>query len=723
MIHHKEKSILQLGKVFELPPMEYRPVPFWHINGKLTKDGITKQISEAIQDSGFGGVAVLPVTKIEPAYLSEEYFVHYKEILQLTEQMGGQVILYDDIDFPSGTAGGKLIALHPEDGGKRLDKSEVEVEGPCQVEMPISEKYFLGAVAMHAVTKERVSLRECISQNSLKWNVPEGRWIIMQFYCVPQEGKPGNLVDYMDGSSVQRFMTLTYEEYAKRYSAYFGKLIKMCFYDDIGYFRAPRTWTSRYNEKFIDAMGYDPIELYPALWYDIGPETDSARVTLFGFRAELLAEGYPKLVAEWAQKHGLKSTGHPPGNYDPCPVDMNLDIFKFYRHSHIPLMDYIFYHGHGRNGFKLVSSAANVYDRTLVAAEIYGAFNNWDGKDFDVKMMYRAGMEVFARGVNLVIPHGMWYDPSQVRIPPLISPDNPKLSADLPDYNLWAARHCLLLQGGRHIADIAVVYPIATLEAWYHFDPPGGHPPWGQFVPPNSDYLKVSEMLSTEIRQDFTFLHPSTIQNQCIVQDQSLILNNVVNRESYKIIILPSCKVIEWETLQKIKNFYDQGGIVITTTQLPQKSAELGFDQAVLHIIDEMFDSSPKGGKKVNSKGGMSFFIPELVGDKLRIALREAQPVPDVNFLGSPKVNSGNGVMSYLHKVNDDHHLYLFANSSDDDLCPSVQIRGHLSLQKWDPLTGLISDLSSQHLALAGNAVTQFELQLSAVTSIFVVGK
>lgn len=42
---------------FKNPPIEYRPIPFWHMNGTITTEGINQQVSDAI-NSGFGGVAV-----------------------------------------------------------------------------------------------------------------------------------------------------------------------------------------------------------------------------------------------------------------------------------------------------------------------------------------------------------------------------------------------------------------------------------------------------------------------------------------------------------------------------------------------------------------------------------------------------------------------------------------------------------------------------------------
>ena len=48
-------------KEFADPSDIYRPQPFWHINGTLTTEGIRKQLSDAIQGDGFGGVAILPL--------------------------------------------------------------------------------------------------------------------------------------------------------------------------------------------------------------------------------------------------------------------------------------------------------------------------------------------------------------------------------------------------------------------------------------------------------------------------------------------------------------------------------------------------------------------------------------------------------------------------------------------------------------------------------------
>ena len=558
-------------------------MPFWHLNGELTTNEIRAQMLASRDVSGFGGVTLLPVAETAPTYLTEAYFARYGEMLRTARELGLEVVFYDDTGFPSGTAGGRLAQLYPEDTMKRLDLAEEEVQGPTNYARLAPAGVLMGAVAMNSETLARLDITAAVAHDRLAWTAPRGHWRVMVFTCV----KSGNqLVDYLNPESVKRFIGLTYEEYYKRFPEYFGTTIRRNFYDDVGFYAQDRPWTPAFNEKFRRQRGFNPVPYYPALWHDIGPGTEAARAALFGFRAELMAEGYPKEVGAWCRAHGLSSSGHPPGNYDPCPVDMHCDTFKFYRHSDIPLMDAIFFHGHGRPGFKLISSAAVMYDRPNVAAEEYGAYAE---ASFDAAMLYRTGMELFARGVTRVIPHGMWYLPREVRIPPLISHFSDKLRPALADYNRWVARNSLLLEGGRGVVDLALLYPIASLEAWYYFDAPANRKRWGQFVPPDSDYLRLSDWLTGHVRRDFTFLHPDALEAQTSIEAAGLRLNNATNWQNYQVVIIPGGKVIPWQSLRRLQDFYEHGGRVVATTQLPLKSAEFGHDADVTQAVTAMF--------------------------------------------------------------------------------------------------------------------------------------
>ncbi|MFQ8805674.1 MAG: hypothetical protein ACLR8Y_11945 [Alistipes indistinctus] len=49
-------------------------MPFWHLNGTLTRDTIVKQINRAKREAGFGGIAVLPVSGTRPGVPDRRLF-------------------------------------------------------------------------------------------------------------------------------------------------------------------------------------------------------------------------------------------------------------------------------------------------------------------------------------------------------------------------------------------------------------------------------------------------------------------------------------------------------------------------------------------------------------------------------------------------------------------------------------------------------------------------
>jgi hypothetical protein len=106
---------------------------------------------------------------------------------------------------------------------------------------------------------------------------------------------------------------------------------------------------------------------------------------------------------------------------------------------------------------------------------------------------------------------------------------------------------------------------------------------------PEADYVYLGELLATRVCRDYTFLHPEVLDERCSVKGNRITLNNEINREEYKVLILPGHRTIRWSNLKKIKHFCDNGGKVIATGQLPYKSAEFGRDAEVVAAIKAMF--------------------------------------------------------------------------------------------------------------------------------------
>lgn len=702
---------------FKSPSADYRPMPFWHVKGDVEKSEIMKQIAEA-DSAGFGGVTFLPIYGMTPEFLGDEYFSLYSDVLSDLEKRGMKAVLYDDISFPSGTAGGEMQRKFPDYTRKRLDRTVYEVNGPCAFTSDVPSGVLMSAVAMNDSTKERMDLSKYISDGKLKWQAPQGKWKVLFFNSVKDGTHKKYLVaDLLDSLSMSKFMTLTYDKYEERFKNYFGNLINYSFFDDVGFFRAERTWTPAFNEKFKQLYGYSPALLYPALWEDIGPETESARVALFNTRAELLAEGFPKTVARWADKNGLKSTGHPPGNYNPMPVDMNADIFKFYRYTQMPLMDAIIGYGYGRDGHKLVSSAADYYDRPMVGAEIYGAIKD---KIFDADMMFQIAMETMTRGANFIVPHGMWYK-DKVGIPPLISIHNQKLEGKLPEYSEYIGRMSYLLRGGRRVADIALLYPIADLQGFFRFQAEENVRP-GHWISEYTNYTKISEILSEDVYRDFTFVHPELLlTDKYEISDGKLKLLNNENFQDYDVLIMPAQKVMSVRTLSKIKEFYDEGGKIIAVGQLPSVSSEFGKEKELQEIIRYIFGES--NGKN-NDNGGISIHLPELSVESLGDALQKVDMTPDLMYSSLPDFSTDAGCLSYIHKVKEGRNIYFIANSSRSPIDTDISLRGKMKLELWNPYTGQIQKIDQvEYKDVDNQQYSCFRLKLDGIDSIVMIGE
>ena len=290
----------------------------------------------------------------------------------------------------------------------------------------------------------------------------------------------------------------------------------------------------------------------------------------------------------------------------------------------------------------------------------------------------------------------------------------------MPQYGISLLQR--LLQQGRHVADVGVLYPIATLQAGYRFGV--GKPYEGGVIPPEADYMDVGEMLALGVRRDYTFLHPEVLDDRSTVDGPTLRLENETNHEQYRVLLIPGSRAIHLSNLKKIRQFYDQGGRVIATTRLPDASAERGKNAEVQSIVASIFGTELSAAAdgyvvRAGANGGKAYFIPRPTPSVLQAVLDDALGVYDVEIEDAPRVSGGN--LSYIHKVIRGRDVYFFANSSDLSVDTHVRLRGKLRLERWDPHTGDIRPWPSTHLVDSSTDVTRAKLTLPPVTSLFLV--
>jgi len=739
---------------FKNPPAAFRGVR-WLALGltNLSDSGVVRSIRNSVNLDSWGsyllGPGGGPTTGLSDAYLkashrspsdkgvvylSEEYFRLYK--LAIAEGMKHNFpmsTLYDEWNYPSGIVGGQFYSKYPELAAKSLEMVEKNVTGPQQVSLEIPQGIYIGAVMMNMDTYQRIDISKQLSdKNILKCTLPKGNWKVMGFYLNsafrPQSQK-GGFVDYLDREAVAKYIEMNFEPYYAHLKEYFGSVIKRTMYDEPAmHLMDGRMWTPNYNREFEKKYHFSPMTYYPALWYNIGPETAAARNALFGFHADLFSDNYIGQIAAWCAKHGINCGGHLDQEEAHNPVAINGDLMKAFRHQQVPGHDDIYYPGRSNVSYKIISSAAYNFDRPECIAETYAAY-----RAMSTTIAMRTAMDQFTMGINIQLG---------------------SRPADIgPVMDRFVGRASYLLRGGRHVADIAIVYPIAALQSAYSFAGPkvstrkGSSAEMyyaleGGIVPAEIDYMNIGETLFRSLRIDYTWLHPDVLVEKCLVENKQLVLNNKVNREEYRVLILPGGDTFSAEAAKKVLDFYRNGGTVIATSKLPSKSAEFNRDKEIKDMVAEVFgisDNNPMTAEIAivvdnftsyfmhsNNNGGRGYFLPNPELKVMETVLKEALPVKDVDIKEPPlwPVKMGTdyeGSLTYLHKVNGGKNIFFFANSSNNVIDTKVSFRGDLNLEIWNPHTGERQQTEAVKTNVNGQAITTVSLKLAPVSAVFYI--
>ena len=689
-----------IKKNFQTMPMHVRPNPLWFWNNsKVEPEDLKQQIAE-YKKAGYGGLSILPFgSDFQPKYLTEEYFEVYRVCIEEAKKQGLTLWIYDEYGFPSGTAGdingdgiGRFRQRYPEHTNKRLDKTEYHVESGTVFHQQLQGDKLMAVVAMDTITKVRRDLNEYIAGGEVKWIVPDGNWKVMVFSCV----NAGNsIVDYMSPEAVDLYINMTHSEYYKRFGDYFGTTVVGTFFDEPTlYYAEGRSWTPEFNDKFEVKYEFSPALYYPALWYDIGAETEEARNYMFGFRSELYAEGYTKQVNDWSLKHGVLATGHQDNEEVVNCTSISGDLMKCFKYLEVPGIDRIGGDRPTEKFYKIVSSAAYNWDHSLVMSESYGDMGN-----LSWTQIFGIAMEQYAKGINVLIPHAVWYNTERVTFLPELSLRNPIYADSLHIFTDYLSRLNAVMQNdARWVGDVAMLYPIHAIQSGHYLDGPLGHYKGGVDIP-DLDYADVSIVLFDSLGYDFMFLHPEVLDEQCRAVGNKLLLDNKTQYNSFSTMVVPGCKTISLSNLQKIQTFVQAGGNVVFTTKIPEKATTAAENSEVIAVMREL------------QKSDRVIFVENPTPANLKHAMATFSDSQSLKFRSNTSLRN-------IHKVHKGKHLWFFANPESQSKTVEVELAGSYKLKLWDPHTGTTNGKLE---TVRKDTKTYFSLTLDGNRSVFVV--
>ncbi|MDH7602915.1 MAG: glycosyl hydrolase [Armatimonadota bacterium] len=445
------------------------PVPFWFINGQVERWHISREL-DLLSSKGIKEVIVHPRYGLAVDYLSDEWFAIFGWCLEEAKQRGMFIWIYDEFNWPSGTAGMTVQKINPQYQSKYLAVEHLPLR-------EIDLNRFEPGVCMVAANIEA----GVVTKTKLIQNIDElisltGSWTI--FNCKLKYDP--YYVDTLSKEAVDCFKHLTYDEYYKRFGSEFGKTIRAVFTDEasiywvsVGYDDWNLPYTDDYFTTFRERFGYDCRSKIPYLFYP-GRDGAAFRADYWDHAGYLFNERYHRNLAEWCRNHGIIYTGHN-NHEEPLRYQIRFqgDMFGAMRTMDIPGVDHLGKQTLGNPwisiiGHKICSSEGHFDGKPRAMSESFGVMD-WDTTFTHLK---RVTDWQYAQGINLLVPHAVFHTISGMtkrESPPSFFYQSP-LWEDL-DYFVQYVRHLEeMLCGGKHTCKVAVLYPLTGLWSSYQSD-------------------------------------------------------------------------------------------------------------------------------------------------------------------------------------------------------------------------------------------------------------
>lgn len=733
----------ELRDRFRSPDDTRRPLYYFELPDPREEGDFTAALTEEVEKCRRCGCSTLipqlPVDTVITAPLLVRIRQMYETVLKNAERLGLAVGFYLDPAFEHA-----VIHAMGEIGEHSLRAKLLHCkEYPCERNTLLKKRLTPGdrqaLVAFSEDTGECIDLREFVQDGTLCWQVPSGNYTVREYLCIEDTEREG--ANYLSYEASMGYIRGAISLFSDTFAPYLGKTLRILAYSGVGFNgRNRRSWDTAFNDNFQARFGFDPAPHYPVLFAAVGKDGERLKAYFMTVRAAMLQNGILRALHDAAAELGLSPFGSlSEPKLTACSFSIG-DAMLSNSLSPCALFDKAYMYG--TNSIKIAAGAAYNFDLEQVNGEL---FRNYASTA--TECLYNDAINAFARGVNHT---GLHLSPALTE------------NSDFCDF---AARAQTLLRGGRHVADIAMLYPIYHLhsQSGLYFSPTSGYE--YPSTPATADYMTLINSISLYSGHDLTLLHPETLNERCSARDGVLYLNNERNRESFRVVVLPATSLISLSNLRVLKEFYDGGGKLIATGVLPTAAAEYdptgAADAEVRRLTEKIFGHDACDPTVMrnycytkNAAGGEAIFLyfNATAADGTQMtrsttvnqALNSFELPFDIYLPGMPRLEiigalnacfpefrtldlhraiPGGGMLNHIHKSHADHDVYYFSNTTKTDYEHHVLLRGAFTVEEWDPHTGRITERNSKLLSYKDRLYTTLRLSLPGGTSTFFYAK
>ncbi|MBI5095969.1 MAG: hypothetical protein HZB26_26480 [Candidatus Hydrogenedentes bacterium] len=678
----EEMSFDKMRTMFRETPMDARRYvgPLFWLHGDESKERLEMYVGKVAEG---GNGCFTTESRPHNDWLGEGWFRDLGICLDAAKKHDLDVWIFDEKWWPSGEVGGKVP---PEYRNKKLVAQKREVLTPGAVEEPgCAGPNFIAVLAGKQIESgiegsTLVDLADHVQNGVLHWAAPEGHWVLMRFTW-----ETGDLV-LIDGASkdaVDWYLKTVYQPHFARFGEEFGKRIRGFFYDE------PETQGDWGTEVIpvLKERGVDWKKALVAWKFALAGDEQAAAKYQY---QDALAEAWGRTlyggVSKWCREHRVESIGHflehrkDYLNQSLCAGN----VFQLMKYTDMGGIDAVF------DQFvmgkriardapcwetpKLGSSISHAYGKRddLAMVEIFGA----RGQNLTYPEMKWWADHMFVSGVNFLIPHSFNpRAPFDSDCPPYFY--NGGFEPRFPLYRVWAdyaSRLSTMLQGGRHVCPVAVLFL-------------GGSAHVGKAVTPEELTDAIQDSL-----YDCDWIPYEVFEKDMQITSASLALRE----ERYQALIVPPVEVIPYQTMVKVREFFDNGGVVLGYGFLPSKSATPGHTaDEIAALRDAVWGNAQPGTAvcKTSAKGGRSFLLPESPTPELfQEVLQGAAGIPPVVETLEGKTDHW---VHVLHRVKAGRDIFFITNQNHEGEPRHFRLRVTADgvPECWDPMRNEMAPL------------------------------
>ncbi|MEV5440641.1 glycosyl hydrolase [Streptomyces sp. NPDC052682] len=703
-----------LRRLFDDPPRDFGPTPLWWWSGaKVTRERLEWQMRRFV-DGGVHNLVVINLAPAgpafgargdDPAWFGEEWWERFTDACRIAARLGMRLWFYDQIGFSGANVQGAVTRRHPEAAGRALRTRTATVSR--------------GALALHD------------SETLLGVYDTDGRRLsaLVEGGCptvrvAAADGTGVRLVtavptafDYLHPDAVRLLMDAVHHEFDRRVPEYLGNVVAGSFQDELP---GTNSFSRRFAGQFRARRGYDLLDHLPDL-FGAHPTARARKVRsdYYAVRAELAEEALFRPLAAWHRERGMLlgcDQAHPARAGHPVQsTQLYTDYFRTHRWFGAAGSDH---HGDA----KVHSSMAHLYGHERVWIEAFHS-SGWGGTLEDT---YDWLLPFLRSGANLYNPHasyfgtaGGWFEWA----PPSTDWRQPYWQ-QYPAFSQAVARICSVMSWGSHAADVAVLYPTATLQALLPLDAPVRHFGDGGLGAAHADadetqrhYLDLcgsNNWLKPRIgaldrhRISFDIVDDDSLQ-RATAAGGALRIGDL----AYRVVLLPSASVLEEGTARRLTGLLDAGGRVVVVGRSPEAAAGTAGDDSVVASLpahprlERVDDAEAAAAAVAGAAGHATGEVPLLVrrrgGEAVALV---TGTFPDA---GVPEPRTGSAVPRTEYVVDPAR----YARTS------TVTVRAPVAeAEVWNPATGARGPV---RVTVLPDGVSTLEVPLDGAPAVLVV--